>query len=84
MNFKMIDEKQLTQLLESFDLPLDKIDEIVLEFKKIDENPEPSIKAMENKGYAFSEGAIKEEMLNETDWKKRAVIAAKIISMGLD
>lgn len=78
----MIDEEKLTHLLEGFDLPLEKIDEIVLEFKKIDKDPDPYIKEAEADGLHID--YLKTQLLSETDWRKRAVIAAQIISRGLE
>lgn len=77
-----MDEIKLTQLLESFDLDSAKIEEIVLAFKDIEKNPEPYIKEANKKGLFFD--TLKEQMANEPDWRKKAGLAAKLISLDLE
>lgn len=77
-----MDEIKLTQMLESFDLDSAKIEEIVLAFKDIEKNPQPYIDEANKKGLYFD--TIRKQMAVEDDWRKKAALAAKLISIDLE
>lgn len=77
-----MDEIKLTQMLESFDLDSAKIEEIVLAFKDIEKNPQPYIDEANKKGLYFD--TIKKQMSVEDDWRKKAALAARLISIDLE
>ena len=77
-----IDEGEFRKLMEEMGVPTAKIDEAIASFPKTQEEEDAQIKEMERKGIyvQYLEECIREE----EDWKKKAVLAAKLISLGLD
>jgi len=63
------------------DIPSDKIDELVAVIKDQEEHP---LKDGDKVGdYTVSIGKLEEQLREETDWRKKAELAAKIISNHL-
>lgn len=77
-----MEDNKIIELLEGLDIPQEKIDEIMVGVRSLEENPP---KNGDKVGDAeISIGNLKEQLETETDWRKRASIAAKIISLGLE
>lgn len=81
-----MEDEKIRQLFEEIDpegkIPSEKIDELISVMQEQEKNP---LKDGDKIGdYTISIGSLKEKMENETDWKKKAVLAAKIISFNLD
>lgn len=77
-NFNM-DTNKITTILEGFELKPEQIDEIMIQFEDLKDSPE--------KQWDFNdttENLLKSQLVNEVDWRKRAAIAAAIISHNLD
>lgn len=70
-------EEELRQHIEEIDpegrIPQDKIEELVL---LVREDVQKSVETVSLN--------LEEQLANETDWRKRAVLAAKIISRNLE
>lgn len=75
-----MEEDKIVEILEGLEIPSNKIDEFMAAFKQIQENPDE--KDIQVGPYTITH--LKEELNNETDWRKKASIAAKIISLGLE
>ena len=81
-----MNETEIRQLIEQIDpqgkIEQSKIEELIVAIKDMEENPP---KDGDKIGDAvISIGSLKERMEAEPDWRKKAAIAAKIISLGLD
>ncbi len=76
-----MEENKIRETLEGLDIPSDKIDEFMITLKQVNENPDE--KYIQNGAYDIVVH-LKEQLQNETDWRKRASIAAKIISLNLE
>lgn len=77
-----MNEDKTREILEGLDIPSNKIDELIAVMKDQEEHP---LKDGDRVGDAFiSIGSLEEQLANETDWRKRASIAAKIISRNLE
>jgi hypothetical protein len=75
-----MEENKIIELLEGLNIRQEKIDEIMVGVRNIEENPP---KQGDKIGDAELQ-ILKEQISNETDWKKRASLAAKLISLGLE
>jgi hypothetical protein len=79
-----MNESKIRELFEEIDpegrIPEGKIDELISVMKDQEEHP---LKDGDKVGDATF-NTIHEEIKNEPDWRKRASLAAKIISMGLE
>lgn len=72
-------EQNIRLKLESVGVPEEKIDEIIITY------PELKLPEEEIKNISFNERVIiQNEMDKEKDWKRRAILAARIISIELD
>jgi hypothetical protein len=71
-----MDEELIRKTLEELDVPQEKIDEAVIMMKK----PLP----LENVYGEIQKNDLRSQLSFETDWKKRAQLAARIISFDLD
>ena len=71
-------EEELRQQIEEIDpegrIPQDKIEELVLLVRQ---------DRIEEVAQSVS-GTLEEQLANETDWRKRSILAAKIISRNLE
>lgn len=77
-----MEEQKIIEILEGLKIPSEKIDEVVAAFKERELNP---LKDGDKVGDAIiSIGGLKEQLEQETDWRKRASLSAKIISLGLE
>jgi len=76
-------ENQIRQILEQADpkgeMSASTAEEIIAALKGIQGSPESNKKTP-----VLTEEMLREEMRNETDWRKRASIAARIISLNLE
>ncbi|MEK6884913.1 MAG: hypothetical protein AABY22_35105 [Nanoarchaeota archaeon] len=71
-----MNEEKIIEILEGLQIPSGKIDEFMSVFKNdIKQSTPVAIKSVED---------LKSELLNETDWRKKASIAARIISLNLE
>lgn len=71
---------KLINMLEEMDMPSDKIDEIIMELKKLDLNTPKEV----DKGPFGGSMYLQVEYEKETDPYKKASIAARIISFNLE
>ena len=78
MNLNHEQNIQIEMLLEELNLPADKINEIVLGLSMIKGAPEEEAGAN-----SISDEEIKFKMRDETDWRKKASLAALLISKNL-
>jgi len=69
-----MDEKKITQILESFDVPLEKIDEIVLVMLKEAEQGKVQ-RTISEKEEFITRSHLQHLIDNEPDWRKKALIA---------
>lgn len=80
----MINENKIREILEQIDpdgkIPSSKIEELISTIKDQEEHP---LKDGDKVGDAIY-STLEEQLKNEPDWKKRAIIAAKIISHNLN
>lgn len=75
-----MNEEKTREILEGLEIPEDKINELLAVMKDQEEHP---LKDGDKVGdYTFH--TLKEQMDNETDWRKKASLAAKIISINLE
>ena len=80
----MTNEDEIRRIVEEIDpegkIPADKIEDFVAAIKEMNEHP---LKDGDKVGdLTFS--TLQEQMNNEPDWRKRASIAARLISLGLE
>lgn len=79
-----MDEEKVRQLFEEIDphgqIPESKIDELISVMRDQEKNP---LKDGDMIGDAVFH-TLKDEMENEPDWRKKAALAARIISASLD
>ena len=75
-----MNEEKLIETLEGLDIPSDKIDEIMVFIK---DQKEHSLEEGDKIGDTQIR-ILEEELKNETDWRKRSSLAAKIISYNLE
>lgn len=79
-----MNEDKIRQLFEEIDpegkIPSEKIDELIGAIKEQELHP---LKDGDKIGDVVFH-TLKEQMETETDWRKKASIAAKIISLGLE
>lgn len=71
----MADPNKIAQVLEQFEVPADIVEEV---FQELSASPKPT-----HAPVAESDDALRLQMLNEKDWRKRASIAALLISRSL-
>ena len=79
----MSNEQEIRQIVEKID-PKGELSQSVQEELIIALSEVKTDSVNKKVPVASIEYAIKEEMKNETDWRKRASLAAKIISINLD
>ena len=77
-------EKDIRQLFEEIDpegkIPQGKMEELISAMQEMERNP---LKDGDKVG-DMTFNTLQEQMAKETDWRKRASIAAKIISANLE
>lgn len=73
--------KKMVDMLEDMNVPGEKIDELVSGLPKMIEG-EKTNRDLEKIGIHIA--TLKDSLSNEKDWRKRASIAARIISLGFD
>lgn len=74
-----MDKDKIAGMLEEFELKPEQIDEIMLQMDEIKKaSPEKGSSAV------TTESILKAKLNEEPDWRKRAAIAASIISHNLD
>ena len=80
-------EEELRQLIEQIDpegkLPPENIEALITAIKENEKNP-PKDGDVRNGLHFHTLGDLKVQMETEKDWRKRASLAAKIISLGLE
>ena len=76
------DESNMRKMLEEMNFPQAKIDEFIANIPRNGEEEQKQIRELAERGIYVQN--MKEAMDMETDWKKKAVIAARIISAGLE
>ncbi len=74
--------KKMVDMLEDMNIPGEKIDEFVSSLPKTIEEEEKTKRDLEKIGIHIA--TLKDSLSNEKDWRKRASIAARIISLGFD
>lgn len=77
-----IQEGDLRKMLEEMDVPQNKIDEVISNLPKTEEEDEQRKKWLREQGLYVQH--LQDQMRDETDWRKKAAIAAKLISMSLE
>lgn len=75
-----MEEDKIIEILDGLGIPSEKIDEFLVAIKQMNENPDEE--DLQIGDYTITH--LKEQLVNETDWRKKASIAAKIISLGLE
>lgn len=73
-----MEQDKIRGYLEELDIPAKNIDEIMLELEKEDRDIAP------NFAKQSQDTEIELRLMQETDWRKRAQLAALKISRGLD
>lgn len=77
-------EKDIRQLFEEIDtegkIPQGKMEELIAAMKDMEENPREEYITLGDKTVR----ALEEQLAAEPNWRKRAGLAAKIISANLD
>ena len=80
----MIDEREIRQVIEEIDpegeISNAQVEELVVAMRGLGE----SLNKDQTTIYGAIEETLKVQLMVETDWKKRATIAAKIISTNLE
>jgi len=77
-----MNSEELKIKLEELEIPSDKIDEVVNMFEsKQKEESDQSAGKITNRDKIIE---LQNELSNEKDWRKRASLSARIISLGLD
>ena len=71
-------EDKIIEILEGLDIPSEKIDEIVASIKDKESTSSNLIKPV------ATEEDLKGQLALETDWRRRAIMAAKIINYNLE
>jgi len=83
-------EDDIRKIIEEIDpegkIPQSKIEELVVRFKELETNPpEDGDRLPGNPEIRLGVlDGLKAQLANETDWRKRSALAAKIISLGLE
>lgn len=82
----MKDNNKIITMLEDFDLKPEQIDEIMIRFEELKDNyiyREGNItRQVENKYVIIKE--LEEQINKETDWKKKAILASKLLSLKIE
>lgn len=73
-------EDNIREILEGLNIPSEKIDELIAVMKEREEHP---LADGDKVGDAIFH-TLKEELEKETNWRKRASIAARLVSLGLE
>ena len=77
-------EQDVRQLFEEIDpdgkIPQSKVDEFIAAVKEIEKNPPKN----GDRHGDYTVNVLKDQLGVETDWRKKAAIAAKIISLELE
>ena len=81
LNNDMENEELIISVLEGQDLTQEQIADVVSELEDINNHSEV---AKQEKSATSLETELKLKLLDETDWRKKATIAAKIISLNLE
>jgi len=77
-----MNSEELKIKLEELEIPSDKIDEVVNMFEsKQKEESDQGAGKITNRDEVIE---LQNELSNEKDWRKRASLSARIISLGLD
>ena len=77
-----MNSEELKIKLEELEIPSDKIDEVVNMFEsKQKEESDQCAGKITNRDEVIE---LQNELSNEKDWRKRASLSARIISLGLD
>ena len=75
-----MDLENIKLKLEELEIPSDKIDELILFLEK-----EEDKKSISSGGLKLSQRLeLTDRLREETDWRKRATLAAKIINLSLE
>lgn len=75
-----MDEQKIRESLEGLDIPSEKIDELIVVMKDLEEHPLKDGDKIGDMTISILADKIKEE----PDWRKRASMAARIISANLE
>jgi len=73
-----LDEEQLKIKMEELEIPSDKIEEILINFKSMPTGSNSFFYKI------FREAEIRKNLEVETDWKKRAILQAELIKLDLE
>jgi hypothetical protein len=83
----MTSEQEIRQLMEQLDpegkLTQDKIEDFIEAVKVMENNPPKDGEVRGELNFGVLEEELKQQMEDETDWRKKAALAAKIISLNL-
>lgn len=84
----MTNEQQIRQLLEQIDpegkLSQEKIENFISSVQEMEENPVKDQETRNGVHFSVLESELKQQLEQEEDWRKKAAIAAKIISLNLE
>lgn len=84
----MTNEQDIRRVLEQLDpegkISSEKIEEVVIAIKELEENPPKDGEVRNRMHFSVLEGELKQQIEQETDWRKKASLAAKLISLNLE
>jgi len=83
-----MDEDKIRELIEEIDpkgeISDDRIASFVDAVKELEKNPPKDGEVRDGMHFSVLESELKQKLLEEKDWRVRASIAAKIISLNLE
>lgn len=81
-------EQDIRRLMEEIDpkgeIDQSKVEELIAAVKELEANPPKDGDRVGDYTVSVLESDLKEKLAVETDWRKKASIAAKLISLGLE
>lgn len=86
-----MEEEKIRQIMDQIDpegkISEERISELIQSLKDLEDNPPKDgdpVPGHPGMTYGVLEGNLKGQMSRETDWRKKASIAARIISLNLE
>ncbi len=84
----MANEQEIRRVLEQLDperkISSEKIEEVVIAIKELEDSPPRDGEVRNGMHFSVLEGELKQQIEIETDWRKKAALAAKLVSLNLE
>jgi hypothetical protein len=84
----MANEQEIRRVLEQLDperkISSEKIEEVVMAIKELENNPPVDGEIRDGMHFSVLEDQLKQQIQEEPDWRRRASLAAKLISLNME